>query len=112
MEGLGSGQNAQRSPGSLRVLTFVWQGARIRRTLGCFQVPVRKRRACLFELLDARFPEKEASDAMSENLTEIFSLKAREGESLKAWYSRASEFLTNVLARQMSPVRRKQKESQ
>ena len=45
----------------------------------------------LFDLLDARFPQKEMSDEMSEALTEIFGLRAREGETLKAWISRATE---------------------
>ena len=45
----------------------------------------------ILTLLDKRFPEKDASDEMSENLTEIFNLKASEGETLKGWISRASE---------------------
>ena len=51
----------------------------------------------LFELLDARFPQKEMSDEMSETLTEIFNLKIHEGESLKAWISRASEMFDRCL---------------
>ena len=47
--------------------------------------------AVLFKLLDKRFPQKETSDEMSEILTEIFSLKINEGESLKSWISRGSE---------------------
>ena len=47
--------------------------------------------AVLFQLLDRRFPQKEASDELSENLSQIFSIKATDGESLKAWISRASE---------------------
>lgn len=45
----------------------------------------------LFTLLDRRFPAKEASDEMSEIMTEVFFLRAVEGESLKTWVSRASE---------------------
>lgn len=45
----------------------------------------------LFKLLDQRFPAKEASDEMSEIMTEVFSLRAAEGESLKTWVSRATE---------------------
>ena len=45
----------------------------------------------LLSLLDKRFPDKDASDEMSENLTDIFNLRAHEGESLKGWISRASE---------------------
>ena len=45
----------------------------------------------LFRILDARFPQKDASDEMSETLTEVFALRATEGETLKTWISRASE---------------------
>ena len=45
----------------------------------------------ILSLLGKRFPEKDASDEMSENLTDIFNLKAAEGETLKGWISRASE---------------------
>lgn len=45
----------------------------------------------LFGILDRRFPEKEATDEMSENLTAIFNLKANEGEPLKTWINRAPE---------------------
>ena len=47
--------------------------------------------AKLFALLDERFPQKEASDEMSEVLTAIFNIKAAEGETLKVWISRATE---------------------
>lgn len=43
------------------------------------------------DLLSRRFPEKDASDEMWENLTDIINLRANEGESLKAWISRACE---------------------
>ena len=45
----------------------------------------------IFDLLDKRFPQKEATDELSENLTSIFGMKASDGEGLKAWISRASE---------------------
>ena len=45
----------------------------------------------IFERLDQRFPQKDASDEMSEVLTEVFAVKSHEGESLKAWISRATE---------------------
>ena len=45
----------------------------------------------LFKLLDARFPQQDVSDEMSEVLTEVFSMKALEGESLKVWIARAGE---------------------
>ena len=47
--------------------------------------------AAIFALLDARFPQKDTSDEMSETLTSVFGLKAAEGESLKVWISRAGE---------------------
>ena len=50
----------------------------------------------IFELLDQRFPQKDQSDEMSEALTEVFQLRAHEGESLKAWVSRATELFDRV----------------
>ena len=50
----------------------------------------------IFELLDQRFPQKDQSDEMSEALTEVFQLRAHEGESLKAWISRATELFDRV----------------
>lgn len=50
----------------------------------------------LFDLLDQRFPQKDQSDVMSEILTEVFQLRAHEGESLKAWVSRATELFDRV----------------
>ncbi|CAJ1407221.1 unnamed protein product [Effrenium voratum] len=45
----------------------------------------------IFRILDARFPQKDVSDEMSETLTAVFGLKAQEGESLKVWIARAGE---------------------
>jgi hypothetical protein len=45
----------------------------------------------LLDLLSKRFPDKDASDEMSENLTDVFNLRANEGEALKAWISRPTE---------------------
>eukprot|EP00435_Cladocopium_sp_Y103_P021891 s1135_g5.t1 len=45
----------------------------------------------LWKLLDQRFPEKEKSDELAEVLGEIFTLRAREGESIRAWISRSTE---------------------
>ena len=50
----------------------------------------------IFELLDQRFPQKDQSDEMSEILTEVFQLRAHEGETLKAWVSRATELFDRV----------------
>ena len=44
----------------------------------------------LFKTLDGRFPQRDQSDETSEVLTEIFSLKAAEGEGVKFWLSRAT----------------------
>lgn len=45
----------------------------------------------LWQLLDARFPKLETVDELSQILTEVFSLRAREGENMKQWTARASE---------------------
>ena len=45
----------------------------------------------LWDLLDKRFPEKEKSDELAEVLSEVFSLRAKEGESLRTWISRSTE---------------------
>ena len=45
----------------------------------------------LLKLLDARFPEKEKTDELAEVLGEIFSLRAKDGELLRTWISRATE---------------------
>ncbi|CAJ1330071.1 unnamed protein product, partial [Effrenium voratum] len=45
----------------------------------------------IFQILDARFPQKDVSDEMSETLTAVFGLRAQEGESLKVWIARAGE---------------------
>ena len=45
----------------------------------------------LFGLLDTRWPERERTDEIGENLTEIFSLRAKDGEQLRTWCARARE---------------------
>ena len=45
----------------------------------------------IFGLLDERWPQKERSDEMGEHISEIFSLKAREGETVRQWCGRARE---------------------
>ena len=45
----------------------------------------------IWQLLDARFPKLDAVDELSEILSEVFSLKAREGETMKQWSARATE---------------------
>ena len=45
----------------------------------------------LLRLLDARFPERDQTDELAEVLNEVFSLRATEGESLRAWVSRATD---------------------
>ena len=47
----------------------------------------------LWQILDARFPQKETADELGEVLGEVFALKANEGENLKQWTARASELL-------------------
>ena len=45
----------------------------------------------LLRLLDARFPERDQTDELAEVLNEVFSLRATEGERLRAWVSRATD---------------------
>ena len=45
----------------------------------------------LFQILDARFPQRDTADELGEVLHEVFNLRANEGEALKAWVSRAGE---------------------
>ena len=45
----------------------------------------------LWKLLDHRFPQKETTDIMGEILGEVFNLKAKPNETLKAWVARATE---------------------
>ena len=47
----------------------------------------------LFELLDARFPQKETADEMAEVLGGVFALRINEGENMKQWTARATELL-------------------
>ena len=45
----------------------------------------------IWKLLDQRFPVKGKTDELGELLTEVFQLRFKENESLKAWVARASE---------------------
>ena len=45
----------------------------------------------IWDLLDQRFPLRDQTDELGELLTEVFMLKASEGETLKGWIGRASE---------------------
>eukprot|EP00435_Cladocopium_sp_Y103_P065475 s772_g27.t1 len=45
----------------------------------------------LWKLLDGRFPQKETTDILGEILGEVFNLRAKQNETLKAWIARASE---------------------
>eukprot|EP00435_Cladocopium_sp_Y103_P011977 s1627_g3.t1 len=45
----------------------------------------------LWTLLDARFPQKEQVDELGEILGEVFSLKVKDGESMKMWSARSLE---------------------
>ena len=45
----------------------------------------------IFALLDQRWPERERSDEMGENLTEIFHLHAKDGEQVRTWCARSRE---------------------
>eukprot|EP00435_Cladocopium_sp_Y103_P060613 s808_g22.t1 len=45
----------------------------------------------IFKILDKRFPEKDSSDELAEVLNDIFSMRVKDGEGLRAWISRATE---------------------
>ena len=45
----------------------------------------------LFELLDKRWPERDRTDEIGENISEVFSLRAKEGELLRTWCARSRE---------------------
>ena len=47
----------------------------------------------LWQLLDKRFPQQEVVDELGEILTQVFSLKSNDGETMKQWTARASELL-------------------
>lgn len=47
----------------------------------------------LFSLLDKRFPELDKSDELAESLGKVFAMRAKEGESLRQWLSRATDLL-------------------
>lgn len=45
----------------------------------------------IFKLLDRRWPEKDRTDEIGENIAEVFALKAKEGEGVRQWCARARE---------------------
>ena len=45
----------------------------------------------IWKLLDARFPKLEVVDELAETLNEVFTLRAKEGETMKQWTARATE---------------------
>ena len=45
----------------------------------------------LFKLLDQRWPQKDRADELGEHVSEVFLLKAKEGETLRSWCARAME---------------------
>ena len=45
----------------------------------------------IFTLLDRRWPEKDRTDEIGENIAEVFALKAKEGEGVRQWRARARE---------------------
>ena len=50
----------------------------------------------IWKLLDARFPQKEKVDELGELLGDIFSLKAKEGETMKTWAARCQETFADL----------------
>ena len=47
--------------------------------------------AVLWQLLDKRFPQKESVDELGEILGEVFALKVKDGENMKAWSASSKE---------------------
>eukprot|EP00435_Cladocopium_sp_Y103_P032199 s207_g8.t1 len=45
----------------------------------------------IWKLLDSRFPQKEKVDELGEIMGEVFSLRVKEGESMKMWTARSQE---------------------
>ena len=45
----------------------------------------------IFTLLDQRWPEKDHADEMGEIIAEVFSMKGKDGESLRQWAARSRE---------------------
>lgn len=45
----------------------------------------------LLQLLDKRWPQKDRSDEIGEHITEIFSMRGKEGESIRQWCARSQE---------------------
>eukprot|EP00435_Cladocopium_sp_Y103_P071090 s130_g36.t1 len=45
----------------------------------------------LLKLLERRFPQQDDTDEMAEAMQEVFSLRCKDGESLRQWISRATE---------------------
>ena len=45
----------------------------------------------LFDLLNQRWPEKDRADELGEHVSEVFLLRAKEGESIRQWCARARE---------------------
>ena len=45
----------------------------------------------IFSLLDQRWPEKDRADEMGEIIAEVFSMKGKDGESLRQWAARSRE---------------------
>ena len=45
----------------------------------------------ILQLLDKRWPQKDRSDELGEHITEIFSMRGKEGESIRQWSARSQE---------------------
>ena len=45
----------------------------------------------IFDLLDRRWPQKDRTDEIGEHVSEVFHLKAAEGETVRTWCARARE---------------------
>ena len=45
----------------------------------------------LWKLLETRFPQKDSTDELGEMMTQVFSMRSQDGETLKSWVARTSD---------------------
>ena len=45
----------------------------------------------LWKLLETRFPQKDSTDELGEMMTQVFSMRSQDGETLKSWVAKTSD---------------------
>lgn len=45
----------------------------------------------LWKLLETRFPQKDSTDELGDMMTQVFSMRSQDGETLKSWVARTSD---------------------